>query len=214
MSNPTINELLDSESFKLELVLEHEEVKDFVISQIQTGGRLILWHKYFQLFMMLAGLFFVTRPFILAINGILQPLFYLILAVVLTFTLLILFHECIHALAFKITGAPKVSLGWFPKHFIFYAEADRHVINRRQFTFIALAPLVTVQVISTAGLLATLGHPEVYFWIFIMTSHTLFCSGDINMLNYFYMNKNYDLYTFDVKNEKKTYFYRRKISGY
>ena len=209
-NNPNVEELQNSQKYELLYELEHQQVKEFVIRQIASGSKLIRVYMLYQLLMILIGLFFVTRPLVMALRGNYQPLLYLFTAIIFTFTLLILIHELLHALAFKITGARNVSIGTYIKKFIFYAEADRHVLNRQQFTLVALTPLLTVKLATTAGIIMTLGNPSVYFWIFVMSAHSLFCAGDIGMLDYFYQDRNSQLFTFDLKNEKKSYFYREK----
>lgn len=210
MANPTIQELQNTDEYELVHELEHNHVKDFVVSQITSGSKLIQGYMIYQLVLILFGLFFATRPLVLAMRGNLIPMFYLLIAILFSFSLLILIHELFHALAFKITGAPKVSIGAYLKKFIFYAEADRHVVNSNQFKFVALAPLVMVKIITLAGILFTAGTPSVYFWIFIMCAHSLFCAGDIGMIDYINKFSDTQLFTFDVKDEKKSYFYCRK----
>lgn len=210
MQNPTIQELQNTEEFELVHELEHNHVKDFVVNQITSGSRLIQTYMYYQLLMILTGLFFATRPLVLAFRGNIMPLFYLMSAILFTFTILILIHELLHALAFKFTGAPKVSIGAYLKKFIFYAEADKHVLNSNQFKFVALAPLVMVKIITVAGIIITAGTPSAYFWIFIMCAHSLFCAGDIGMIDYINKFRDTQLFTFDVKEEKKSYFYCKK----
>jgi hypothetical protein len=210
MSNPAIEDLQNSDRFELVYELEHHKIKEFVINQIASRSKLVQGYMFYQLLMILLGLFFATRPLVLATGGNYQPLFYLFLAVVTTFTLLILIHELLHATAFKITGAKHVSIGSYLNKFIFYAEADGHVLNRKQFTLVALTPLVTIQIVTLVAVVFSLGHPVIYFWIFIMCAHSLFCAGDIGMLDYLYQFRKSRIYTFDVKDEKKSYFYREK----
>ena len=181
MTNPTIEELQNTNRYELVHELEHNRLKEFVIQQISSGSSLIKGYMYYQLLMVLTGLYFATRPLVLALRGNFMPLFYLMLAVVFTFSLLILIHELLHALAFKLTGAPKVSIGAYLKKFIFYAEADRHVVNRKQFTFVALAPLITIKIVTLLAIIITAATPAVYFWIFVVCAHSLFCAGDIGM---------------------------------
>jgi hypothetical protein len=210
MANPAIKELQSSDRYELVYQLEHHQVKEFVIRQITSGSRIIRWYMIYQFLMIVTGLFFVTRSVVLAFQGYFIPLFYLLGAIVFSFTVLILIHELLHAFAFKITGAPRVSMGAYLKKFVFYAEADGHVLNRKQFTLVALTPLVAVKLVTLGAVILTAAHPAVYFWILIMCAHSLFCAGDIGMLDYFYMFKEAELYTFDVRKEKKSYFYRTK----
>lgn len=210
MTNPTIEELQNSDNYELVAELEHRQIKEFVIDQITTERKLIKGFMIYQGIMILVGLFFATRPIVLAMRGNYEPLFWLLGAIAFTFTLLILIHELLHLLALKITGAPKISVGGYLKKFIFYAEADRHVLNREQFALVALTPLVVVKVITLIAIIFTIGHPVFYFWIFIMSAHSLFCAGDIGMLSFFDRFPGSKVYTYDVQEEKRSYFFREK----
>ncbi|MCA1758219.1 MAG: DUF3267 domain-containing protein [Bacteroidales bacterium] len=210
MINPTIEELQNSENYELVAELEHRQIKEFVMEQITTESNLIKGFMIYQGIMILVGLFFATRPIVLAMRGNSEPLFYLLGAIIFTFTLLIIIHELLHLLALKITGAPKITIGGYLKKFIFYAEADRHVLNREQFKLVALTPLVVVKVITLIGIILTIGNPAFYFWMFVMSAHSLFCAGDIGLLSFFDRFPGSEVYTFDVKEEKRSYFFRKK----
>ncbi|WP_372950048.1 DUF3267 domain-containing protein [Mariniphaga sp.] len=210
MTNPTIEELQNSENYELVAELEHRQIKEFVIDQITTESKLIKGFMIYQGIMILVGLFFATRPIVLTMRGNSEPLFYLLGAIVFTFTLLIIIHELLHLLALKITGAPKITIGGYLKKFIFYAEADRHVLNRKQFALVALTPLVVVKAVTLIAIILTIGEPAFYFWMFVMSAHSLFCAGDIGLLSFFDRFPNSKVFTFDVKEEKRSYFFRKK----
>ncbi len=210
MANPTIEELQNNEKYELVAELEHRQIKEFVMNQITTESKLIKGFMIYQGIMILIGLFFATRPIVLAMRGNPEPLLYLLGAVIFTFTLLIIIHELLHLLALKITGAPKVTIGGYLKKFIFYAEADRHVLNREQFALVALTPLVVVKVITLIGIIVTINEPAFYFWMFVMSAHSLFCAGDIGMLSFFDRFPESKVYTYDVQEEKRSYFFREK----
>lgn len=208
MENPTIDELQNSGQYELVGELEHREIKEFVIEQLTTDSRMIRGFMIYQVIMILVGMFFATRPLVLATRGDLQPFFYLVGAVGCTFTLLVIIHELLHLVALKLTGAPRITIGGYLKKFIFYAEADRHVLNREQFALVALTPLVVVKVITLTGIIFTIGEPVFYFWIFVMSAHSLFCAGDIGLLSFFDRFPSSEVYTYDVREEKKSYFFR------
>ena len=210
MANPSIEELQNNEKYELVAELEHRQIKEFVIKQITTESNLIRVFMIYQGIMILVGLFFATRPIVLAMRGNSVPLLYLLGAIVFTFTLLIIIHELLHLLALKITGAPKVTIGGDLKKFIFYAEADRHVLNRKQFALVALTPMVVVKVITLIGIILTIGEPAFYFWMFVMSAHSLFCAGDIGLLSFFDRFPDSKVFTYDVKDEKRSYFFREK----
>ena len=209
MSNPTIRELRESGKFELVGQLHHDEIKDFVIHQLSEGGNLVFSFMIYQFLMILLGIFFFTRSIVKAFSGSFEPLYYTVAAIAFCFTILIVIHELLHAIAIKFTGAKKINFGGYLKKFIFYAEADQHVLNRKQFTFVALTPLAIVKIISLTGIFLYFNHPAVYFFILVMSTHSLFCAGDIGLLSLFSREKEAEIFTFDVKAEKTSYYYQR-----
>lgn len=210
MGNPTLIELRDSGKYEMIAQLNHQQIKEFVIEQLTGNSKIIKIYMIYQIVMIMTGMFFFTRSIVLAFKGDLIPLYYTLAALVFCFSVLIVFHELLHGIALKLSGAPKVSFGGYLKKFIFYAEADKFVINRRQFAFIALTPLLVVKLVTLIGVILFFNHPVFYFLIFVMSAHSLFCAGDIGLLSVFYKIKNIEIFTFDVKAEKTSYFYMKK----
>ena len=209
MSNPTIDELSNSGEYELIAKLNHLQIKEFVINQLVENGRIIKVYMIYQILMILIGIFFFTRSIVLAFQGSSNQLYFSLAALVFCFSVLIIIHELLHGIALKMSGAKKVSFGGYLKKFVFYAEADQFVINRKQFAFIALTPLFVVKLSTLIGVVFLFHQPAFYFLIFVMSAHSLFCAGDIGLLSVFYKYKNAVIFTFDVKAEKTSYFYRK-----
>lgn len=208
-SNPTIEELNSSEEYELLAELEHEEVKTFVIEQLAKSGWLVKSYMFYQVVMILTGLLILTRTIFLCFKGVCQPLWYSLCTILFCLSVLIIIHELIHGIAIKLTGAPKINYGAYFKKFMFYAEADRHVLNQRQFTLIALAPLVVVNIITLSGIVLFFHEPAVYAFALVMCIHSLFCAGDIGLLSVFHSSSS-AIYTYDVRSERKTYYFIKK----
>jgi hypothetical protein len=209
MPNPSIEELRDPEKYELIAQLNHSQIKEFVINQLTQNGKIIKFYMIYQILMIMVGMFFFTRSIVLAFQSSPTQLYYSLAALIFCFSALVIIHELLHGVALKLTGAKHVTFGGYLKKFIFYAEADQFVINRRQFTFIALTPLFAVKLITLIGIILLFNQPVFYFLIFVMSAHSLFCAGDIGLLSVFYKIKNIEIFTFDVKAEKTSYFYRR-----
>jgi len=209
MANPSISELQNKEKFELIAELSHAEIKEFVIKQLTGNGKIIRSFMIYQFLMTVVGMFFIIRSVFLAFQQYPQPLFFTLGAAVFCFTVLVVFHELIHGMALKFTGAKKIHFGGYLKKFIFYAEADQQVFNRKQFAVIALAPLLVVKIATLAGAVFTVNQPVFYAFILVMSAHSLFCAGDIGLLSIFYKNENEEIYTFDVKAEKKSYYFKK-----
>jgi hypothetical protein len=209
MANPTIDELRNSGEFELIAQLNHHQIKEFVIDQLTNNGKIIKIYMIYQVLMIVIGMFFFTRSIVLAFQNSLNELFYSLVALVFCFSVLIIIHELLHGIALKLAGAKRITFGGYLRKFIFYAEADQFVIGRRQFAFIALTPLFAVKLITLTGIVFYFSHPVFYFLIFVMSAHSLFCAGDIGLLSVFYKIKNIEIFTFDVREEKTSYFYRK-----
>ena len=209
MANPTIDELQNSDKYELIGKLSHPQIREFVMNQLTRNGRIVRIFMIYQVLMILTGIFFLSRSVVLAFYDNYLPLCYSVAALFFCFSLLIVVHELLHGLALKLTGARRVNFGGYLRKFIFYAEADRHVLNRKQFALVALTPLVLVKFICLAGIFVFFSQPDSLFFILIMSTHSLFCAGDIGLLSVFYQNTKSEIFTFDVKEEKTSYFYRR-----
>lgn len=210
MTNPTISELQNSGEYELIAQLEHHHIKQFVLEQLTNEGKLVKSYMYYQLLMVLIGILFLLRAVVLAFQSAPQAFYWSLASLVFCFSILIALHELLHGVALKLVGAKNIHYGAYLKKFIFYAEADRYVLNRKQFALIALTPLIVIKSIALLGILAFFGHPTANFFIVLMSAHSLFCAGDIGLLSLFYRNKNAEIFTFDVKAEKRSYYYQKR----
>lgn len=213
MTNPTIKELQNDEEFELIAKLNHQKIKNFVLEQLASKGKLVRFFMVYQVLIILLGIFFLTRSVVLLFQDYPEPLYYSLGALVFCFSLLIIIHELLHGVALKMIGAKKINFGGYFKKFIFYAETDQFVINKKQFAFIALTPLIVVKLGTLIGVIFFIHSPIFYFLIFVMSAHSLFCAGDIGLLSIFYKYNKTEIYTYDVKAEKTSYYYRKKIGN-
>ena len=212
MSKKLTPEDLQNESeFELLTEVSHQKLRDFVVEQITEEKYLIRIYSIYQVIMMIVFAFLLTRGIALAFKGHSETLINVGLAVVFSFSALIIVHELLHALVYMITGAKRISFGAIPKKFIFYALADRQVIATRAFHVVALTPFVVVKLICVIGIIEFYNDQVMYFFLSVMCLHSLFCAGDIAMLAFYRIHKEKEIYNFDDKNEGKTYFYTRKL---
>jgi hypothetical protein len=154
--------------------------------------------------------FFFTRSIMLMVKGNSEAIVGVGIALLFSFTALIIIHELLHALAYLLTGARKISFGFILKKFIFYALADRQVIASRAFHIVALTPFVVIKLICLVALLKTGNIQLFYFFLTVMCLHSLFCAGDIAMLAFYNLHRGKEIFNFDNRSEGKTYFYTRK----
>ncbi|WP_340200523.1 DUF3267 domain-containing protein [Ascidiimonas sp. W6] len=194
------------ENWELLKKVSHNEIKPFVKECLEING----FYKRFYFLIMLISIATLTAVITFTIvtyftKGDLHGVVQLLSSFLFSFTILVLIHELIHAIAYKIMGAKNVYFGGSIKKFIFYAASDQDIVNGIAFRFIALAPFVIVLVIV---ILLYLIFPVYHiFFLTIGTLHTLFCGGDFAMVNYISQYPLDSVLTFDSKINKESYFY-------
>lgn len=116
-------------------------------------------------------------------------------------------HEGIHALVFKVLGAPEVGFGYSIKSLIVYAYAQRFVMTLRENALVAVMPFL---VITTALVLAWIAWPSWgVIWGMVLLMHTLACIGDYVLVRYSIKNRHRTMFTYDDLDERRSYFYER-----
>jgi len=207
----TPEDLQNENEYELLTEVSHQKLREFVVEQIVEEKYVIRIYSIYQLIMMIVFAFLLTRGIVLSIKGYSGILIEIGLSIVFSLSALIIIHELLHALAYLITGARRISFGVIPKKFIFYALADRQVITARAFHIVALTPFIVVKLICLAGFIVFYNQQLIYSFLSVMCLHSLFCAGDIAMLAFYRIHKGKEIYNFDNKSEGKTYFYSRKI---
>lgn len=203
-------DLQNNSEFELLAEVSHQELREFVVEQIRAEKYIIRFYSAYQVIMMTLFVFLLTRSIIFAFKGHSEQITGIGLAFLFSFSVLIAIHELLHAIAYWLTGARKISFGVILKKFIFYALADRQVIAEKAFHIVALAPLVIIKAICLFVILKTESSVLLYFSLTIMCLHSLFCAGDMAMLAFYRIHRGKEIYNFDNRSEGKTYFYIRK----
>ena len=129
------------------------------------------------------------------------------LAVLAAMVVLLPIHEWIHGAVYRACGARDVryKLEW--RHFYAYAIAHQFVAGRRHFSWVAVTPFL---IINLALMLASIWLvPHQFFLLAVLLIHTAGTSGDFAMLNFLWLNRREEVYTFDDAEEKVSYFYKR-----
>ena len=203
--------IINNPAFEQIEVIEHSNLKPFLRREIignQGWGLIAKMYQAMGLLLVGFALVKAFAPYLRTRQTI--SLEWMGWGVMFCITALIVIHELLHAIAYLIVGARKLSFGMNLKKFMFYVQADKQVLNYKQFMIVALAPAVVVGVLSLAGAIFYYEQPFYYFFLVIFGLHGLFCGGDFGLLCFFENRKEEEIYTFDVKSEGKTYFYKRK----
>lgn len=206
----TPEDLRNESEYELLTEVSHQHLREFVVELIVLEKKFIRIYSIYQVLMMLLFTYFLTRAIVLSIKGLHEFLIQITLAIVFSLSVLIVIHELLHAIAYLAIGARRISFGSVLRKFIFYAMADRQVINSRAFHIVALMPFLVVKIVCLIGVFHFYGDQLAYFFLTVMCLHSLFCAGDIAMLAFYRLHQGKEIYNFDDKSQGKTYFYARK----
>lgn len=204
-------DLSDNPEFELLFRLEHKNIKEFVKEQLRKKSRITKQYLWYQFSMATLLVSLITSGLILWYVKSAMAILFVIGAFCFSFTLLIFIHEMLHALAYLLLGFKKISFGGDIRKFVFYVQADQQVLSHHELNFLALFPLVTIKAVTVAAILITIfmHSPWIWFWMVVMALHSFFCAGDIGLITFFKHHPDKELFTFDSKMEKCSYFYQR-----
>lgn len=207
----TYEELINNPEYEKLDEFSHNEIKQIIMREIGEGGSWANTSNLYQVLSLIAVILAAFKVFVPFLkHGIYQPLIAFAGGILFSVTFLIAFHEIIHALAYKYVGAKKLYMGMRLRKFLFFVQADKQVLDFHKFKIVALAPFITVIVLTIIGMVFSYGHPMFYFFLSIFSIHSLFCGGDFGLLSYFENREDRKILTFDMVKEQKTYFYVKK----
>lgn len=157
------------EKFEFNIFKDIEALKQInIIAIIITFGSIIPFYA-------LERLFSTSEPFYvdLSITGIMYGL----LALLLAGMIVIIIHELIHGLFFKLFS-PTGNVKYGYKAGMFYAASPGEVFNKRQFSVIILMPFIAI----TAILITALFLMDNTVITILLAFHTGACAGDFYYL--------------------------------
>lgn len=195
--------------YRLLKQVAHDDIDEFIENQLAEKGFYKMVYTTSLVVTVLSSAAAVAHGIkILILTKGLKPLIQIVPGFLFSFTLLILFHELLHALAYKLVGAKRVYFGAPQSKSGFYAGSDQEAFNGIQFRFIALSPFITI---SMTGLIALLILPQ--YFIFVLTVlliHTLFCGGDFATLNFMHKHDLSKIHTYNSREKRVIYYYLEK----
>lgn len=205
MTTPEISDLQQDAQFQLLAELGHDNIMPFVSEHYWQKKTWVTWLHYLFSLAILAVWVIIGLQDKLSFDAWFTQFGYAVLA----FVVLLPVHELIHGVVYQAFGARDVRYGMSLRNFYAYAIAHRFVANQRIFSWVALAPFM---VINGLLILAILFFPTISFFLLgVLLLHTAGTSGDWALINFLWLNRQRQVYTFDDAHEKKSYFYANSL---
>jgi hypothetical protein len=206
------DDLLSNNDFELLARVDYSKLKKFIFEEIRNKSVLLTIFGILQLISLSLFVFFFfyfMLNFVLYKENLLE-FSGLTASILFSVTILIPIHELLHALAFTLLGKRDIGFGVQWKKFLFYTESNREVLNGKEITFVALLPFITI--LSTGIILYFIIISSLFKTLIlgIVLLHFLFCGGDFAIISYFIRNGFSKVYTFDDRDQQKSYYFRMK----
>ncbi len=200
---PRVIDLRDASQYQLICELDMRNPMDFLGRYM---FRLHLGSLAFYIFAAVtAGMFIaeLTSPSYTQASRVAQLILALIGSVVIA-----PIHEGIHAITYKLIGAPAVKFVAEWRKGVIYTIADRFVIDQREYLWLAVTPLFAINI--ALGGLYLLTSEYSLFIAGLLCLHTLSCIGDIAIVNFLWERRDQTIFSYDDYTLHKSYFYMQR----
>jgi hypothetical protein len=206
MIRPDHQLLQEGKGYRLVLEIKHAEILDFITQHLRPVSFPLLFFYIFNGLILLG----FTVQMVLTIAGgtgsIWTSLVAFLAGTIFFLLILIPVHELIHLVTFKLMGAKhtRVFAQW--EKFLFYAVADKFVMNHKEFIWLALPPFVLLNSLLLLALLLIDGPAQFAVWSALIF-HSTGCIGDFVLIAYLSEKNRRNYLSFDDLKKGVTLFY-------
>jgi hypothetical protein len=199
-----VEDLDNQEKYRQLLALSYKDLLQFIIEYLTKKSGLIL--LFWSVCLIFIGFAIAIRVSLSGNFPIARILLHSVLGLIVLPLLSVPFHELLHIIPFYFSGAKQIRIGMDLKQYLFFVTAHRYVTKSMQFRIVAIIPFITV---STSLIILVIILPGLWKWslsLFLFV-HATMCAGDFAMLNYYHLNRDKKIYTWDDADNKIAYFY-------
>jgi hypothetical protein len=199
-----VEDFEDQSKYRQILTVPYNDLTGFVLDYLRR--RSVMMILYLSVCLIFFGMALTVRIDIAGYFPLKNIMSHSLLGLVIFPLLSVPVHEFLHVIPLFLAGARNIRTGMDLKQYIFYVTAHRHVTNAKQFRIIALIPFITATIVL---LFLIFYIPGLWKWslsLFLFV-HTTMCAGDFALLNFYWLNKEKKIYTWDDADEKMAYFY-------
>ncbi|MCU0363013.1 MAG: DUF3267 domain-containing protein [Bacteroidales bacterium] len=199
-----VEDLDNKEKYREIAVISYNDLISFILGNLRQKSALMVSYWCLCIFLMLFAL--RLRIYIHGNYPLTEILFHSLLGAIVFPILVIPLHEFLHILPYWLSGARRIRVGMDVKQYLFYVTAHRHVANAVQFKTVAWVPFISV---SAAATILIFLMPGLWKWsisLFLFV-HTTMCAGDFALLNFYWINRDKKIHTWDDADQKMAYFY-------
>jgi len=205
MNNSPEEILHNKERFKPLFTLSYDDIIPFVFNYIKkhTFPVIIAWS-----FLLGIVIWMLDLRIALAVNyRFLTILMHSSIGLIILPLFLVIPHELLHIIPYYLGGARNIRIGAEWSQYYFYVTAHHHPVGAFTFIGVALTPFLLISALLIY-LIIIINSP-LWSWSLLCTlfMHTTMCAGDFALINYYWINRDKKIITWDDANRKESYFY-------
>jgi hypothetical protein len=205
----SVEDLNDQTRYRKLLTISYSEIITFVFDYLKT--RTLLTIFFWSSCLMFLVLAITIRVNISGDFELKKIWLHTLLGTIIFPVLSIPVHEGLHIIPYLLSGARRIRIGMDLRQYIFFVTAHRYVTNSRQFRIVAYTPVLLISMLLVFIIFLLPGLWKWSFSLFLFI-HTTMCAGDIALLNFYHINKEKKIFTWDDADLKEAYFYE-EIQG-
>ncbi len=200
----SVDDLENQQKFRHILTLSYNDLLQFIFDYLKKPSVFIFCYWAITLIFMIIST--AARISIESDFPMKDILFHSLLGLVIFPVICIPLHELLHIIPYVITGAKRIRVGMDMKQFLFYVTAHRYVASPVQFIIVAILPFLLIS-LSLLYLVNT--SPGLWKWSLsaFLFVHSTMCAGDFALLNFYYLNRDKKIYTWDDADKKEAHYY-------
>ena len=199
-----VEDLDDQTKFRQILAIPYQDLIPFIFDYLKRKSGLTFF--FWSVCILFLSITILIRIKIAGLFPFINIILHSILGLIILPVICIPIHELLHILPYYLSGARRIRIGMDLKQYIFYVTAHRYVATPLQFTVVAVLPFL---IISVAFTLLVFLLPGLWKWSLslFLFAHATMCAGDFALLNFYFLNRNKKIYTWDDADKKIAYFY-------
>jgi hypothetical protein len=200
----TVEDIEDQSRFRLLHEIPYSDLVNFVLDNIFK--RSLLSVVYWVVCLIFLGMAVAVRINLAGYHPLLNIVLHTITGIIVLPLLSVPVHEFLHIAPFYLSGARNIRMGMDLSQFFFYVTAHRYVAGPRQFIIVALTPFLIISILLLYGIFTQSGLWKWSLSLFLFF-HATMCAGDMALLNFYWLNRDKKIYTWDDADKKIAYFY-------
>lgn len=201
----SVDHITNNERYRHLFTLSYDEIVPFVFKYIKkhTFPIILAWS-----FLLAIIILMIDFRFALAVDHrFINILMHSSIGIVILPLVLVLPHELLHILPYYLSGARNIRVGADWQQYYFYVTAHLYPVGAATFITVALTPFLVISAALVYLIIITASPLWTWSLLWTLFMHTTMCAGDFALINYYWINRNRKIITWDDADSKKAYFH-------